>query len=112
MGSVVVLLFAVLPNVLYIGHAPADSHAHSHAPPHNHASQTSAGDHTLHCHTGQAQCGGPHSLTGASWFGDPGPSVHFPHPLRAVDTVPEPSYLLDIEHRILQPPRTAGPSTA
>ncbi len=49
-GSLVVLLLAVLPNVLYVGHGGVlGGRAHI-------SSETEAAEHASHCHLGPKQC--------------------------------------------------------
>ena len=49
-GSLVVLLLAVLPNVLYVGHGGLLG-GHSHI-----ANEAEAAEHASHCHLGPKQC--------------------------------------------------------
>jgi hypothetical protein len=56
-----ILLLAVMPNVVHIGHGPT-SVGHTHAPHStvNHAQQDAeSGTHTEHCHGNTTQCSGP-----------------------------------------------------
>jgi len=62
-GGLVVLLAAVLPNVLYVGHLPASGHQHI-------DTAAEAEEHAEHCHLGPAKCSGQASLTGTWTIGD------------------------------------------
>src|SRR5438046_9636211 len=59
LGSVFVLLLAVLPQVLYLGNpaAGADTSASSASNHHSHQDDTAA-EHANHCHTGPKSCAG------------------------------------------------------
>lgn len=57
------LVLAVLPNVLYIGHLPLpglQAEAHIHTP-------AQAREHANHCHGSPAGCGDQPSFVGTSW---------------------------------------------
>jgi len=105
--AVLLLLGAVLPNVTYVGHIGAESHAHaaetaSHGPP-----GPSADEHTLHCHTGPARCAGAQALVGAIWVGE---EAGLLAPAAETSTTLDTITLLTPEApvlRILEPPRAA-----
>ncbi len=65
-GSVFILLFAVLPNVLYVGHwsfpsGPGDQVIHTEA---------KAEEHAAHCHIGPSNCANQQSFVGTWWVGE------------------------------------------
>jgi hypothetical protein len=90
-GAWVVLLAAMLPNILYIGHWPtagaAEGHTHTHPP-----LASSATEHAAHCHGDTSQCDAP-ALVLVTWVpGESSPpeppvSVLIP-PLPAVSLAP------------------------
>ena len=100
-GYVVVLLAAVLPNVLYLGHGPTEAgHPHPTTDAHDEGEE-----HVQHCHVGPSRCAGSPSLVGTSWIGDEtalplvaGHTTPFPEDHRLA--MPEPSL-----SRVLQPPQ-------
>ena len=103
-ASLLILLVAVLPNVLYVGHRSL-SVGHDHAEQDAHGGVVDGGEHAEHCHVGPSRCGGSQSMVGASWAGEDsgllsldGPARAVPHSdsLRATDALPV---------RILQPPK-------
>jgi hypothetical protein len=104
-GSLLILLSAVLPNTLYVGHGPLSfDHGHAAEGAHDGASEAD-GEHAQHCHVGPSRCGGSQSMVGAWWVGEDsgllsldGPARAVPHSdsLRATDALPV---------RILQPPK-------
>lgn len=62
-GAVFIMVGAILPNVAFLGHWPADE-------PHSHvAGEAQAQSHADHCHEGTSACG-PHALVGSWWVGD------------------------------------------
>jgi hypothetical protein len=65
MGAWLVLLMAMMPNVLYVGHWPttgaADGHVHAHAP-----APPAETEHAEHCHGDTSQCDAP-SLVLVTW---------------------------------------------
>ncbi len=105
--AVFILLSAVLPNLVYLGHAqPAPSH--DHASHQTIAPQDSSGEeHALHCHAGSASCAGAQSTVGAIWVGeDSGLIAPVSETRTALDssqpTIPEAPVF-----PILEPPRAA-----
>ena len=68
--AVFILLGAVVPNVLYLGHTDAPV-AHSHARQLPGLPQAPAGEeHALHCHSGPAGCAGAQAMVGSVWAGE------------------------------------------
>ena len=96
------LLAAVMPNVLYIGHGPtAPSHSHSAEAP---ARDEGTDEHVQHCHVGAAKCAGPQSLVG-TWSVGEGLLIPQPPLLRVVQ---ESEYVAAIESEpslFLRPPQ-------
>ncbi len=68
LGAVLVLLLAVLPNVMYIGHRGEGRENHVHT-------RAEAAEHANHCHGGPSQCGGGPSLVNAWMIGGEGWSL-------------------------------------
>lgn len=108
-GAVFVLLAAVMPNVLYIGHGPTEP---SHKSPHSHGAaaadvgSTSGEAHVQHCHVGAAKCAGPQSLVGTSWIGD----SHLPPEPGLVRVIGEPTAITVLDPspvKFLHPPQAA-----
>lgn len=112
-GAWLVLLLAVTPNVMYLGHgplsvAPADAHeASSHAHPgESPAEDTSqAEEHALHCHTGPSSCAGSQSLTGSLWVGEDAGLLSFDATPRVADAGYIATNTETPSHKLLQPPR-------
>ena len=104
-ASLLILLVAVLPNVLYVGHGPL-SVGHDHAEQDAHGGAVGVGgEHAEHCHVGPSRCGGSQSMVGTWWAGEDSGLLSLdglvravPHSdsLRAIDALPV---------RILQPPK-------
>lgn len=65
LASLFVLIFAVLPNVLYLGHLPLPGL--SNEPEHIHT-PAQAQEHTEHCHLGPSSCSDQPSLSGVWWL--------------------------------------------
>src|SRR6266542_734688 len=57
LGSVFVLLLAVLPQVLYLGNPAADTSAQTASNQHAHHDEAAA-EHANHCHVGPKSCAG------------------------------------------------------
>ena len=105
--AVFILLGAVLPNMVYLGHAqPAPSHNHAtHQPG---TPQNSPGeDHTLHCHAGPAGCAGGQSMVSAIWVGEDSGLIAPPSEARATAASSKATALEAPVIRILEPPRAA-----
>ena len=105
-SAVFVLLVAVLPNVMYLGHGPtAPGHVHSAAE----ERQESDAEHVQHCHVGPSKCSGPQSLVGTWWIGDEATPVD--PPARAVDNGSSPLEAIPANiSRSLRPPQSALPA--
>ena len=136
-GAWFVLLTAVMPNVLYIGHWPgvADAHTeaterevrvaeehsvhgwgmHAHgaanaptAPSENTAPEPAGDEHSLHCHTGPAKCSGPQATIGSLSITEDSALLVFDAQFREL---PSSDVMLTTEpegSRILQPPRSTA----
>jgi hypothetical protein len=102
--AIVVLVAAVLPNVLYLGHSPGAEAAHEH----NGAESRGTDEHELHCHKGPSRCAGPQSLTGSIWAGEDAGLLSLDRPVRAFVETRTESAADGVTARVLQPPRTAG----
>lgn len=109
-GSLVILLFAVLPSVTFVGHGPIEV-AHTHAADHPQGAvpvqEDDSGDHASHCHEGMSKCGGQQSLVGSWWVGEDNGDLILDDPLRPVADTTETVSLLDPLTKILQPPRSS-----
>jgi hypothetical protein len=101
--AIVVLVAAVLPNVLYLGHSPGAEAAHEH----NGAESRGTDEHELHCHKGPSRCAGPQSLTGSIWVGEDAGLLSLGGPVRAFAERGTASSADGVTTRILQPPRAA-----
>jgi hypothetical protein len=64
-----VLLAAILPNLLYVGHGPTEP-VHAHETEGARESTERGGEHVQHCHVGPSKCAGQPSLVGMWWVGD------------------------------------------
>jgi len=73
-GSFLILLLAVLPNVLYLGHWPIPGIA---GEPRQIHSEAEAQQHAAHCHLGPSTCTDQPSLVGTWWIGDDAWSLRF-----------------------------------
>lgn len=110
-GSLVILLFAILPSVTFVGHGPiavgpsqSQNHVHSGVP----QGGDDEGDHASHCHKGLSKCGGgSQSLVGTWWVGD---DAGVPDPdddlLRIIPSSDRSLHTSDIYSKILRPPKT------
>jgi hypothetical protein len=106
-GAWLVLLFALSPNVLFIGHWSPGAQVETHS----HEAQTTAA-HAEHCHGDARQCDAP-AMVSVSWVtGESTPAqfpesalrpVHFPAPAAAPDTT------ISV---ITPPPRTLAATAA
>ena len=98
-GAIVVLLAAVAPNVLYVGHwgsAGEDQHV-------DHPAEVQ--EHAEHCHIGPAKCSGQASFTGTWSIGGEAPAISFDSEPRPV-VAAAPAFLPDFPAaRLDQPPR-------
>lgn len=100
-GALFVLVAALLPGIVYMGHWGSAGTNH------DHAGETHATSHEDHCHVGPARCSGGLSMVGTWWVGEDPVSVE-------PDTIPT---ILTSNHdplpgsahaaRIFQPPRFA-----
>ncbi len=68
-SALLVLLGAVLPNVLYVGHWPIFGETHEHLSPEE------AEEHAEHCHLAPAKCSGEATLTGTWSLGGDSVSI-------------------------------------
>lgn len=102
--AALVLVAAVLPNVLYVGHwsAPGPEAAHSHST----ATPEESDEHELHCHKGPSRCAGPQSLTGSLWVGEEAGLLALDAQPRQVDLIETTRRIEAPTARILQPPKT------
>ncbi len=108
-GSLIILLSAVFPNTLYIGHGPT-SFQHAHAAEQAHSTPPDGGEHAQHCHTGPSRCGGAQSMVGTWWAGEDAGLLSLHSPSRAVQTAEH--WLLGdpLSGKKLQPPRHRIPA--
>jgi hypothetical protein len=134
-GAWFVLLTAVLPNVMYVGHWPGTADAHTEAPEPpvraveehsmrggwgthtHHAGQArpetppdsprepADDEHSLHCHTGPAKCSGPQATIGSLSITEDSALLAFDAQLRELPSIAQSPKAEPIGSRILQPPR-------
>lgn len=64
-----ILLAAILPNLLYVGHGFTEP-AHAHETEGATESTERGDEHVQHCHLGPSTCAGQSSLVGTWWVGD------------------------------------------
>ncbi len=109
-GSVLILLFAVMPSVTFVGHGPVQA-AHTHAPGNPSGpvpiQGDSGSDHASHCHQGMSKCGGQQSMVGTWWVGEGGGMPVLDDPWLPSSGYDEVQYLHDPLTKILQPPRSS-----
>lgn len=105
--AVFILLGAVLPNLVYLGHMqPAPSHIHATSQP-NTPQDSSGEEHALHCHAGPASCAGAQSMVAAIWVGEDSGLITPASETRVTRDSSEPTVPEAPVIRILQPPRAA-----
>jgi hypothetical protein len=115
LGSWLVLAFALIPNISYMGHWPeiagtADDH-------HNDAATNALTDpsgmdaeteeHAAHCHIGPAHCGGGESMVGTPFVGEDTEGLALPGYEAIIDNNQPLSALTGHAPPILEPPKAA-----
>jgi hypothetical protein len=105
--AVFILLGAVLPNVLYLGHAqPAFSQSHAEHQS-NTQQETSGEEHALHCHAGSAGCAGAQAMVGAIWVGEDSGLTPSANEARPISDASQPTAPEAPVSPILEPPRAS-----
>ena len=102
LGSWLILVFALLPGVTYMGHWSAG--AGSHADAHDSSSLT---EHEAHCHGGLSKCAGAEAMVGTMWVGEESGLLSLTSPDLRVETSETVAAIEGELSRILQPPRAA-----
>jgi len=105
-ASLLILLVAVLPNVLYVGHGPL-SLGHDHTEQDAHGGVADGGEHAEHCHVGPTRCGGSQSMVGTWWAGEDAGLLTLDGPARAIPSPSQQPAAEPLPVRLLQPPRVA-----
>jgi hypothetical protein len=98
-GSWLILAFALLPAVTYMGHwsGAALSHEESHS--------SSVAEHEAHCHGGVSKCAGGEAMVGTVWAGEDSGLLSLTSPDLKIDTHERAAAADGEPSRILQPPR-------
>jgi hypothetical protein len=99
LGAAFIMVGAMLPNVTFLGHWPADQ-THSHV-----TGQADAQSHADHCHDGPSSCG-PHALVGTWWVGD-GETISLDSAPRLVAGSEDETAAEVFPSRVLRPPQHA-----
>jgi len=106
-GSVLVLLLAVLPQVLYLGHprAASDSAVQTTSAHHQHREKTEA-EHANHCHVGPKSCAGSDGAVAAALLSSVTSALPHDGHSYALESA-DPIRTLALYQRPEKPPRTA-----
>ena len=103
--AVFILLGAVLPNMVYLGHMqPAPSHSHDTQQP-NTPQDSPGEEHELHCHAGPASCAGAQSMVAAIWVGEDSGLITPPAETTTAPDSAQPTPPEAPVFQILEPPR-------
>ena len=100
-GSWLILVFALLPAITYMGHWPLGMDAHVEAAP----DSAAAAEHEAHCHGGVSRCAGGEAMVGSMWVGEDSGLLSLNSPHMRVETHDRTAAREGEPSRILQPPR-------
>jgi hypothetical protein len=107
LGSVLVLLLAVMPQVLYLGHPARDADGTTQVTAstgHEHHDQAAA-EHAGHCHVGPKGCAGGDGVTHVALLGSLASIVPAGHEFDTLESH-EPTQSFAVWQRPEKPPRT------
>lgn len=110
-GSRVILAFAILPSVTFVGHGPMGAvrgHPQQGQAPSEVSQDGDAdGDHAEHCHEGLSKCGtGTQSFVGAGLVGDDADVPDTGDSLHLIPSTDANLYIDALQSRVIRPPRT------
>jgi hypothetical protein len=107
LGSVFVLLFAVVPQILYLGRPLSDEQVttavESVPPGHEHHAQAAA-EHANHCHVGPKGCAGSDGAVHVAQYNAPSEVIEHGSVASAVESAPLPQ-AFTLWHRPEKPPQ-------
>lgn len=105
LGSFLVLTFALVPNIAYLGHWPVGE---SVASPHSHEPVSST-THEEHCHGDSSQCDQP-ALSGVTWVSGESRPLAMPQAVFQATQAAQPARGQDGHDEVATPPpRSYGP---
>lgn len=111
LGSWLILVLALMPNISYMGHWPdmagtANHHDEAAAADPN-AAESELEAHAAHCHVGPAHCGGGESMIGTPFVGETGGGMALPGQETNIDNAL--TLLAPSGHptQVLRPPQAA-----
>lgn len=112
LGSWLILVLALMPNISYMGHwtemaGAAHHHDDTAAPIDPGAADSEIEAHAAHCHVGPAHCGGGESMIGTPFAGEGDEGLILPGHESKIDTGLTLLPLSGHATPILQPPRSA-----
>lgn len=103
-GSLLILLLAVLPNVLYLGHWPIPGMA---SDVHQFQSEAETREHAIHCHLGPSQCSDQPGSVGVWWLTHDQWSLSLDDEPQRVESHAYQTFPKPVVSRLTPPPRYA-----